>query len=142
MSEMDAQQIVLVIEQDRMMRETLKDVFAERTGYRLLTFQEASDFGAAEDLINAAHLDVLVAEVLTRRGTMGNEVIARAVAKHPELAVVLVSADPAHYTENYPARAVCLEKPFSADQLLAAIEEARHKVKARHAAYTEASTLK
>ena len=119
------------------MRETLKDVFAETPEYRLLTFQEASGFDAAEDLINAPRLDVLVAEVLTRRGSMGKEVIARAVTNHPELAVVLVSADPAHYTENYPARAVCIEKPFSAIKLLAAIDAAKRAVKGPHAAYTE-----
>jgi DNA-binding NtrC family response regulator len=119
---MKDQQVVLVIDQDQMMRETLKDVFAERSDYRLLTFQGAPDFGAAEELINLAQLDVLVADVLTRQATIGSELIARAVTMHPKLAVVLVSADRAHYAENYPARAVCLEKPFSADQLLSSLE--------------------
>jgi DNA-binding NtrC family response regulator len=135
---MDAQQSVLVIDRDRMMRETLKDVFAEKPEYRLLAFQEASDFGVAEDFINVPHLDVLIAEVLTSRGSIGKEVIARAVTKHPKLALVLVSADPAHYTENYPARAVCLEKPFNADQLLTAINEAKRTAKDQHAVYTGA----
>jgi DNA-binding NtrC family response regulator len=123
---MKDQQVVLVIDQDQMMRETLKDVFAERSDYRLLTFEGAQDFGAAEEkLAKLAQLDVLVADVLTRRSTMGCELIARAAIQHPKLAVVLVSADPAHCAENYPTRSVCLEKPFSADQLLAAIDEAK-----------------
>lgn len=107
------------------MRETLKDVFAERSDYHLLTFQEAQGFGAAEEIINSVDLDVLVADVLTRRAIIGRELIEQAVSRHPKLAVVLVSADPAHYAENYPTRAVCLQKPFSADQLLAAIDEAK-----------------
>jgi DNA-binding NtrC family response regulator len=122
---MKDQQVVLVIDQDQMMRETLKDVFAERSDYRLLTFEGVQDFGAAEELIKLTQLDVLVADVLTRRATTGSELIAWAITQHPKLAVVLVSADPAHYAENYPTRAVCLEKPFSADQLLAAIDEAK-----------------
>jgi DNA-binding NtrC family response regulator len=125
MWEMDAQQIVLVIDQDPMMRETLRDVFAERLDCRPLTFQAVQDFEAAEEFINFDHLDVLVADVLTRRAHIGSELIERAVTRHPKLAVVLVSADPAHFAEYYPARAVCLEKPFSADQLLAAIDEAK-----------------
>jgi Response regulator containing CheY-like receiver, AAA-type ATPase, and DNA-binding domains len=122
---MKAQQIVLVIDQDPMMRETLKDVFAERPDYHLLTFQEANGFSSAEELINSADLDVLVADVLTRGANIGRGLIERAVTRHPKLAVVLVSADPAHYAENYPSRAVCLQKPFSADQLLAAIDDAK-----------------
>ena len=47
-----------------------------------------------------------------------SELIERAVTGHPKF----VSADPAHFAENYPARAVCLEKPSSADQLPAAID--------------------
>jgi DNA-binding NtrC family response regulator len=121
----ETKHIVLVIDRDPMMRETLSDVFAKRSNYRLLSFRGAQSFDAADEFVDLERLDVLVADVLTRRSTMGSELISRAVARHPKLAVVLVSADPAHYAENYPARAVCLEKPFSADQLLAAIDEAK-----------------
>ena len=114
------------------MRETLKDVFAKRPDYHLLSLQEAQDFDDAEELINSAHLDVLVADVLTRRTPIGKELIERAMAKHPRLAVVLVSADPALYIKNYPKRAVCLQKPFSADQLLAAIDEATRAADSDH----------
>jgi len=114
------------------MRETLKDVFAKRPDYHLLSLQEAQDFDDADELINSANLDVLVADVLTRRTPIGKELIERAMTKHPKLAVVLVSADPALYTENYPKRAVCLQKPFDADQLLAAIDEARHAADTDH----------
>jgi DNA-binding NtrC family response regulator len=122
---METQKIVLVIDQDRAMRETLKDVFGKRSDYHLLTFEEAQDFDDAEELINSADLDVLVADVLTRRTPVGKELIERAMTKHPKLAVVLVSADPALYAENYPKRAVCLQKPFDANQLLAAIDQAK-----------------
>ena len=129
---MEARKFVLVIDQHRAMRETLTDVFAKRPDYHLLNLQEAQDFDDAEELINSVDLDVLVADVLTRRTPIGKELIERAMTKHPKLAVVLVSADPALYAENYPKRAVCLQKPFDADQLLAAIDEARHAADTDH----------
>jgi len=129
---MEARKFVLVIDQHRAMRETLTDVFAKRPDYHLLNLQEAQDFDDAEELINSVDLDVLVADVLTRRTPIGKELIERAMTKHPKLAVVLVSADPALYAENYPKRAVCLQKPFSADQLLAAIDEATHAADTDH----------
>jgi len=87
----------------------------------------AISFDLAEELLEKASFDILVADIRVPGTGTGKEFVTRFVERHPRAGLVLVSANPVLYTQFYPPYAICLQKPYDTDQLTQAIMEARDR---------------
>ncbi len=112
---------VLLVEDERAVRLVVERAL-RRAGFNVIT---ASDGGVALDVIGTAAVDVLVSDVVMP-GIDGVELLNRIRARRPQLPVVLMSgyADPPQRRALEGAGAVFLAKPFTADDLLAALRAA------------------
>ncbi len=112
---------VLLVEDERAVRLVVERAL-RRAGFNVIT---ASDGGVALDIIGTAAVDVLVSDVVMP-GIDGVELLGRIRARRPHLPVVLMSgyADPPQRRALEGAGAVFLAKPFTADELLTALQVA------------------
>ncbi|MBC7496606.1 MAG: response regulator [Sphingomonadaceae bacterium] len=112
---------VLLVEDERAVRLVVERAL-RRAGFNVIT---ASDGGVALDVIGTATVDVLVSDVVMP-GIDGVELLNRIRTRRPRLPVVLMSgyADPPQRRALEGAGAVFLAKPFTADDLLAALRAA------------------
>ena len=114
------ERVVLVVEDERMVRRVQRDVLAE-AGWLVL---EAASAMEALELV-AAHegpLDVLVTD-LELPGLRGCELAARLVAERPGLGIVFTSGhgEEASPCERFPGSRF-LQKPFTIDGLAKAVD--------------------
>jgi len=122
-----AEMAALIVEDERPIRKIVAMILARR-GYRTL---EAEDVRTARRLLadRSDPLALLISDIVLPDGS-GSEVAHLVHRRHAETAIVLMSG----YAEEMLLRAgednpfTFLPKPFSADALLSAIDEARRRV--------------
>ena len=119
---MDTKKTVLIVDDDALVLESI-DLHLSATGdYQTIRVQGSA--GAASHLLNAQKIDVIVADVVLAGSMTGIDISQKAIEKYPEIAVVVITADPEVHCAEIPERGVFLRKPFGGEQLLEAIGEA------------------
>ncbi|HEU4669651.1 MAG TPA: response regulator [Dyella sp.] len=125
---MDTARAVLIVDDDPSVLETMRVLLEGRAGFRVLTALGAR--GAARRLQGLDRLDVLVLDVDMFDDGAGAALCQTAMRGHPDVALVAMSSD-GQGAMVPPASAALLPKPFGAHDLLAAIEDAGRRARAR-----------
>jgi len=118
---MKIQQSVIVIDDDAAVLSAIEDILQAKASFLVRTFRT---YREAVEMLNTGPVDVIVADVILGGEATGIDACIATVERYPGVALVLISAESARDYHGYPPRTVCLQKPFSADQLLGAIDEA------------------
>ena len=118
---MNPQQSVIVIDDDAAVLSAIEDILQAKASFLVRTFRT---YREAVEMLNTGPVDVIVADVILGGEATGIDACIATVERYPGVALVLISAESARDYHGYPPRTVCLQKPFSADQLLGAIDEA------------------
>lgn len=121
---------VLVVDDDASVLEAI-DLLLSRSG-ELRCIRALGVASARRDL-ELASIDVLVADVILAGTTSGIELCDRAIALHPGIAVVVITADNEVTPGEIPDRGIFLRKPFGGQQLLEAIDSALTRVSGKSA---------
>lgn len=121
-------QIILVVDDDHDVLSAIRDACLTQSDQKILG---APDFAKALAILSTTKVDVLVADVLLSGGEDKNGVALsfEALEAWPNIALVLISADPVATFAEHSKRAVCLQKPFGRDVLFDAIEQATFKAR-------------
>jgi two-component SAPR family response regulator len=119
---MKTQQIVIVIDDDVAVLSAIEDILEAKTDFLVRTFRTHRE---AVEMLNTSRVDIIVADIILDTGATGIDVCVAAIEQHPQVALVLISADSPRDHSGYPPRTVCLRKPFSAGELTDAIAQAQ-----------------
>ena len=125
---MSTDKVVLIVDDDHDVLSVIEILFRTRTDMRVIG---ASDFGTGSQWLASIPIDLLVTDVFLHDTDDGVALAYAALQQHPNIALVLISAEPSVSLDTYPRRAVCLQKPFGAEELFTAIDEARTRAR-RH----------
>jgi CheY-like chemotaxis protein len=117
---------VLVVDDDPLVLESMLLLFAATGGFETIAARGAGDADAV--LRSSRAIDVLVADIVLAGTVSGLEVCRNAVALRPDIAIVVITADPEAKRDEVVERGVFLRKPFGADTLLTAIRQAMDQV--------------
>lgn len=124
-----AQPVILVLDPHKDLADMVGEVLSSR-GYPVAV---AESFEAAQDIIKrTATIRVAVCHAtMTLEGSTTSVPVLDELARHPDIALVVISSRPFEDIPGIPERAVCLAKPFGAGELLGAISRASQGVEAR-----------
>lgn len=117
---MDTDKVVLIVDDDHAVLDTMRILLEGKGGYRV--HGAVGSKGAAGFISSQPRIDVVVADVILAGETTGIEVGRQAAARHPEVGLVIISADPGVDAQSLPERSMFLRKPFGGHELIAAIE--------------------
>lgn len=109
--------VILVVDDDRTVRELVTSVLS-RGGYEVMV---AADAREALRILQDHSPDLLLTDIVMP-GMSGLVLAARAHHDRPELRVMFMSGYANQYEEELSG-SVCLAKPFTNSNLLAAVEE-------------------
>jgi DNA-binding NtrC family response regulator len=118
----DTKKTVLIVDDDALVLESIDLLLAATDGFQTIRAQGST--GAASHLLNAQKIDVIVADVVLAGSMTGIDISRKAIEQYPEIAVVVITADPEVHCAEIPERGVFLRKPFGGEQLLEAIGQA------------------
>ena len=113
----DAQDVVLVVEDEPAIRMILRDYLAGE-GYHVLVAEDGEQAFAI--LASKPHLDLMVTDFRLPGGISGVEIAEPAVKLRPDLKVIFISGYPAEILESgspIARRAPILAKPFDLETL-------------------------
>ncbi|MCW2271741.1 Sporulation initiation phosphotransferase F [compost metagenome] len=113
----DAQDVVLVVEDDDTIRMVLRDYLAGE-GYHVLVAEDGEQ--AFEILASKPHLDLIVTDFRLPGGISGVQIAEPALKLRPDLKVIFISGYPAEIRESgspIAFKAPILAKPFDLDTL-------------------------
>jgi len=113
----DAQDVVLVVEDEPAIRMILRDYLAGE-GYHVLVAEDGEQ--AFKILASKPHLDLMVTDFRLPGGISGVDIAEPAVKLRPELKVIFISGYPAEILESgspITRKAPILAKPFDLDTL-------------------------
>jgi two-component system cell cycle response regulator CpdR len=113
----DAQDVVLVVEDDDTIRMVLRDYLAGE-GYHVLVAEDGEQ--AFEILASKQHLDLIVTDFRLPGGISGVQIAEPALKLRPDLKVIFISGYPAEIRESgspIAFKAPILAKPFDLDTL-------------------------
>lgn len=119
----DAQDVVLVVEDEPVIRMVLND-YLSGEGYRVLLAEDGAQ--AFEILASKPHLDLMVTDFRLPGGVSGVEIAEPAIMLRPELKVIFISGYPAEIRESgspIALSAPILAKPFDLDSLREQIQK-------------------
>jgi two-component SAPR family response regulator len=119
---MEIQPVVVVIDDDVAVLSAIEDILEAKTKFLVQTFRTYSE---AMQMLSAGRVDIVIADIILGTDATGIDVCIAAVERHPQIALILISADSARDHGGYPLRTVCLRKPFSATELMDAIAQAQ-----------------
>lgn len=115
--------VVLVVDDDRAVLESMQLLLEGATGFRVLCAIGSS--GANRYFSDREPIDVVVADVVLAGAITGVDICQRAREIYPDVGVVVISADPDAEIEAMPNTGIYLRKPFGGRELLAAIGQVR-----------------
>ncbi len=124
---MDTNKTVLIVDDDVRVLESIDLLVSMAEGFQ--SIRALGSAGAASHLKNA-HIDVIVADVILAGSMTGIDICRKAIEHHPDIAIVVITADNEVNRSDIPERWVFLRKPFGGEQLLEAMDQAM--VKARN----------
>ncbi|MDN7142041.1 response regulator [Pseudomonas sp. JQ170] len=113
----DAQDVVLVVEDDDTIRMVLRD-YLSGEGYHVLVAEDGEQ--AFEILASKPHLDLIVTDFRLPGGISGVQIAEPALKLRPDLKVIFISGYPAEIRESgspIAFKAPILAKPFDLDTL-------------------------
>jgi DNA-binding NtrC family response regulator len=113
---------VVVIDDDVAVLTAIEDTLKAKTDFRVHTYRT---YREAVEMLSTRRVDVIVADIILDSEATGIDVCVAAIEQHPHVALVLISADSPRDYNGYPARTVCMRKPFSATELMDAIARAQ-----------------
>ncbi|MGF6593849.1 response regulator [Pseudomonas sp. 2835] len=119
----DAQDVVLVVEDEPVIRMILKD-YLEGEGYHVLVAEDGEQAFAI--LASKPHLDLIVTDFRLPGGISGVQIAEPAVKLRPDLKVIFISGYPAEIRESgspIAFKAPILAKPFDLNSLRDQIQE-------------------
>jgi len=120
--------VVLIVEDHPAVLDSLK-LFVE--SFEDVQIYSADSFSAAVVCIDAtAQIDLLLCDVLLPGMMNGLDVAEAAVNAHPNIAVVLLSADPPDEIPRLTGRYSFLRKPFGRDAITEHIDKAFLRLRA------------
>lgn len=120
---MDAERIVLIVDDDHAVLETMQMLLEGKGGFRVHC--AVGSHGATHCLSAHRRVDIVIADVILAGEITGIEICHRARRQHPQVGLVVISADPKIDVEALPEHSIYLRKPFGGDDLLQAIEQAQ-----------------
>lgn len=119
----DAQDVVLVVEDEPSIRMVLRDYLAHE-GYHVLVAEDGQQ--AFEILASKPHLDLIVTDFRLPGGISGVQIAEPALKLRPDLKVLFISGYPAEIRESgspIAFKAPILAKPFDLDTLGGQIQD-------------------
>lgn len=128
---MDATRMVLIVDDDPVVLETMRILLEGKGDFEV--FCALGSHGARHLMDRIERLDVLIADVILAGEATGIDICHEAVSRHPQVALVVISADPRVDAARMPHDVVYLRKPFGACELMTAIDEARHLARTHRA---------
>lgn len=128
---MSGTRVVLIVDDDPAVLETMRILLEGKDGFEV--FCALGAHGARHLMDRLERLDVLIADVILAGEATGVDICDQAISRHPELALVVISADPRAEAAALPESSVYLRKPFGGYELLAAMDEAEHLAQTRRA---------
>ena len=120
---MDAERIVLIVDDDHAVLETMQMLLEGKGGFRV--YCAVGSHGATRCLSAHRRVDMVIADVILAGEVGGVEICRMARRLHPQVGLVVISADPRAEQETLPERSVYLRKPFGGDELTLAIGQAQ-----------------
>jgi DNA-binding NtrC family response regulator len=117
---MDTDTVVLIVDDDHAVLETMRILLEGKGGFRIQCAVGSS--GASHFLSTQERVDVLIADVLLAGEINGIDVCNLARLQHPDVGLIVISADPNTDERDLPQRSVYLRKPFGGNDLVEAIE--------------------
>lgn len=123
---METRKTVLIVEDDELVLESI-DLHLSLTGH-LQTIRVRGAAGATTHLQSVSTLNVIVADVILGGPISGIDLCLQAIERHPDIAIVVITADTEIHRADIPPRGVLLRKPFGGEQLWGAIEVALERV--------------
>lgn len=117
---MDADKVVLAVDDDYAVLETMRILLEGKGGF--CTKCVVGSIGASQFLSTQERVDVLIADVLLAGEINGIDVCNMARLQHPDVGLIVISADPNTDERQLPERSVYLRKPFGGNELIEAIE--------------------
>ncbi|MFC5525705.1 response regulator [Rhodanobacter ginsengisoli] len=123
---MDTNKTVLIVDDDVLVLESIDLLVSMAEGFQ--SIRALGSAGAASHLEHA-HIDVIVADVILAGSMTGIDVCRKAIEHHPEVAIVVITADNEVNRSDLPERWVFLRKPFGGEQLLEAMDKAMAKAR-------------
>jgi CheY-like chemotaxis protein len=118
---MAAERVVLLVDDDHAVLETMQMLLESRGGFEV--HAAVGRAGCAMYLARLPHIDVIVADVILAGTTTGIEVCELARQQHPDVGLVVISADSRADAMTLPPRSIYLRKPFGGDDLVTAITQ-------------------
>lgn len=129
---MGAETVVLIVDDDPSVLDTMRILLEGKGAYRVHVALGSQ--GAAHVLESLAQIDVLIADVILSGEVTGIDVCHQAMDRHPEAALVIISADSRADSTVMPPYSIYLRKPFGGADLVEAIDEAQRLVQVRRGA--------
>lgn len=115
----DAALVVLIVDDDHAVLETMRMLLEVKGGFDVHC--AVGSHGAVHFLAGPQQVDVMIADVLLAGETTGIDICCDARRRHPDVGVVVISADHLEDICDLPERSVYLRKPFGGNELLDAI---------------------
>ncbi|ODV10730.1 MAG: hypothetical protein ABT19_13050 [Rhodanobacter sp. SCN 68-63] len=128
---MSATRVVLIVDDDPAVLETMRILLEGKDGFEV--FCALGSHGARHVMGQLERLDVLIADVILAGEATGVDICHEAMARHPNVALVVISADPRAEATLMPESSVFLRKPFGGYELLIAMDSATHLAQERQA---------
>ncbi|UPG96569.1 hypothetical protein [Luteibacter aegosomatissinici] len=118
---MSRQLLAVVIEPSTALAQTVAEVLGQR-GFETLT--ASTHAGGARQVEQVARVDFLAAAVPAPGEDHAGAYLEEAQKKNPGMNVVVMLSDPDEPADDAPKGAVRIIKPFSRDELMAAVDRA------------------
>jgi DNA-binding NtrC family response regulator len=111
----------IVVDDDVAVLSAIEDIVKAKTSFLVRIFRT---YREAVEMLNTEPVEIIVADVILGGEATGIDACVTAIERHPGVALILISAEAACDYHGYPPRTVCLQKPFSAAELMDAIAQA------------------
>lgn len=128
---MSTTRVVLIVDDDPAVLETMRILLEGKDGFEV--FCALGAYGARHLMTQLERLDVLIADVILAGEATGVDICHEAMTRHPDVALVVISADPRAEATLMPESSVFLRKPFGGYELLTAMDSATHLAQERQA---------
>jgi CheY-like chemotaxis protein len=122
MVNMNADKVVLIVDDDQAVLETMQLLLQGKGGFAV--YCAVGTTGAAACLDARARVDVIVADMILAGKSTGVDICDMGRRLHPQVGLVVISADPFADVMALPERSVFLRKPFGGNELIEAIGQA------------------
>jgi DNA-binding NarL/FixJ family response regulator len=122
----DTKKTLLIVDDDALVLESIDLHLSAVDDFQ--TIRALGSTGATSHMLNAQHIDVIIADVILAGTMSGIDLCQKAIEQYPAIAVVVITADPEVHCAEIPERGVFLRKPFGGEQLLQAIGKALGRV--------------